>query len=69
MIPDFVASLYRAWSPDGGEGVKVGVIDSGVDSAHPDLKLAGGACFVVAENDAGGPGPAATAGASGLKAA
>lgn len=38
--------------------MKVGIIDSGVDAAHPDLNVVGGAAFVIAENDVGGPGPA-----------
>ena len=57
-VPDYVATLYGARSPDGGDGVKVGIIDSGVDAAHPDLNVVGGAAFVIAENDVGGPGPA-----------
>lgn len=34
-----------------GKGVKVGVVDSGVDSSHPDLTLAGGANFTPWESD------------------
>lgn len=29
-----------------GKGVKVGIIDSGIDKKHPDLKIAGGVSFV-----------------------
>lgn len=29
-----------------GKGVKVGILDSGVDTDHPDLKIAGGACMM-----------------------
>ena len=59
---DHLAQLYGGGAKDAGTGVMVGVIDTGVDDAHPDLELAGGAAFVVAENDAGGAGPAATDG-------
>ncbi len=68
-VPDYVATLYGARSPDGGEGVKVGIIDSGVDATHPDLKVAGGAAFVIAESDVGGPGPAKVKGEHGTHVA
>lgn len=68
-VPDYVADLYGTKSPDGGSGVKVGVIDTGIDSAHPDLDVAGGAAFVIAEGDAGGPGPAAKEGEHGTHVA
>ncbi|MGM7634706.1 S8 family peptidase [Bacillus sp. Hm123] len=29
-----------------GKGVKIGIIDSGVDTKHPDLRIAGGACMM-----------------------
>ena len=57
-VPDFVAHLYDRLPPDGGEGVTVGVIDTGVDDTHRDLHVAGGEAFVISEEDAGGPGPA-----------
>jgi len=43
----------EAWPAGGGEGVRVAVIDSGVDTAHPDL-----AGKVVAARDFSGAGPA-----------
>lgn len=61
-VPDFLAKLYGGAPDNLGAGVTVGVIDTGVDDAHPDLVVAGGAAFVVAENDAGGAGPAAVDG-------
>lgn len=67
--PDYVAHLYGSVSPDAGKGVTVGVIDSGVDGTHPDLDVAGGAAFVLAENDAGGFGPATTEGEHGTHVA
>ena len=57
--PDYLAQLYGGAARDAGAGVTVGVIDTGVDDTHPDIELAGGAAFVVAESDAGGAGPAA----------
>lgn len=62
---DYVAQLYGKFPADAGQGVTVGVIDTGVDLKHPDLKVAGGAAFVIGENDAGGEGPAATDGEHG----
>jgi hypothetical protein len=67
--PDFVAQLYGKRQADGGEGVKVGLIDSGVDATHPDLHVAGGVALVVAEHDAGGGGPAAKDGEHGTHVA
>ena len=34
-----------------GSNVKVAVIDSGIDSSHPDLKVAGGASMVPSETN------------------
>lgn len=31
-----------------GKGVKIGIVDSGIDKTHPDLKIAGGVSFVGA---------------------
>ena len=47
-----------ACRPPRAPASSVGVIDTGVDGEHPDLTVAGGAAFVAAEHDAGGPGPA-----------
>ncbi|KMY56295.1 hypothetical protein AC623_18320 [Bacillus sp. FJAT-27231] len=30
-----------------GKGVKVGILDSGIDTKHPDLQVAGGACMMT----------------------
>lgn len=62
---DYLALEYGAKPAAAGKGVTVGIIDTGVDLAHPDLTVAGGAAFVVDEDDAGGPGPAASEGAHG----
>ena len=35
--------------PYTGEGVKVGVLDTGIDVDHPDLKVSGGVCTVAVE--------------------
>ena len=67
--PDYLAQLYGGGAKEAGAGVTVGVIDTGVDDAHPDIELAGGAAFVTAENDAGGAGPAATDGDHGTHVA
>jgi subtilisin len=57
-VPDYLDTLYGSHPRDAGAGVRVGVIDTGVDGAHPDLEVAGGAAFVADEKDAGGWGPA-----------
>jgi subtilisin len=38
-------------SDQAGDGVKVAVIDTGIDTKHPDLKVAGGANTVVGEKE------------------
>ncbi len=68
-VPDYLRELHGDVPPDAGSGVTVGVIDTGVDGNHPDLQVAGGAAFVVAENDAGGAGPAAIDGDHGTHVA
>jgi len=62
---DYVAQLYGDKPQDAGKGVTVGIIDTGVTLDHPDLKVDGGAAFVVDESDAGGHGPAAMDGEHG----
>jgi subtilisin len=57
-VPDYLDTVYGAHAADAGKGVRVGVIDTGVDGKHPDLKVLGGGAFVADENDAGGWGPA-----------
>lgn len=34
-----------------GEGVKIAIVDSGVDTSHPDLKVAGGTCVLDIVDD------------------
>jgi len=67
--PDYLDALYGHHAADAGAGVRVGVIDTGVDGGHPDLKVAGGAAFVADENDAGGWGPAKLEGEHGTHVA
>jgi subtilisin len=66
---DYLAQLYGGYSITAGKGVTVGVIDTGIDGTHPDLAVAGGAAFVLAESDAGGSGPAAVDGDHGTHVA
>jgi subtilisin len=40
--------------PYTGKGVKVGVLDTGIDVDHPDLKVAGGICTMDIENCSSG---------------
>jgi len=47
---DCVRHFYGKSDLHEGEGVKVGVIDSGVATNHPDLRLAGGRNTVTGEN-------------------
>ncbi len=51
LIPDAfkLTGYYVSHDPTAGEGVKVGVIDSGV-GPHSDLAVAGGGCFVTGED-------------------
>ncbi len=39
---DSLRHFHAVGGPEAGAGVRVGVIDSGVDTAHPDLQVAGG---------------------------
>jgi subtilisin family serine protease len=39
------------WSDYNGSGVKVAVLDTGIDKDHPDLKIAGGVNFVAGKID------------------
>jgi len=59
--PDLLTALYGACSLTGGQSVKVGVIDTGIALAHPDLTVSGGQNTVVGEaptafGDNGGEG-------------
>ena len=52
---DFLRHLTTRMDGSGplGIGVRVGVVDSGVDAGHPDLQqaISGGRCFVLGENN------------------
>ncbi|WP_338751929.1 S8 family peptidase [Bacillus sp. FJAT-52991] len=41
-----VGADKRVPSTLSGKGVKIGIIDSGIDTKHPDLQVAGGACMM-----------------------
>jgi subtilisin len=47
---DCVRHFYGASAEQNGEGVTVGVVDSGVDTAHPDLVVVGGLNAVQGES-------------------
>lgn len=75
VAPDEAASLNRVAELEGlgldGTGMKVAVIDSGVDSAHPDLqsRLVGEQCFCSNSSGTGGCCPNGQATQSGAGAA
>lgn len=52
LLPDAFKLLghYAPYDADAGQGVTVGVIDSGV-GPHDDLSIAGGACLVTGEDE------------------
>lgn len=54
---DFVTHLYGSSKATDGEGVVVGVVDTGVDGQHPDLHVLNSRAFVSAEGDAGDGSP------------
>src|SRR5262249_1865584 len=49
---DCVRHFYGNAATTVGQGVKVGVVDCGVDGTHPDLRLDGGENTVVGEHPA-----------------
>ena len=49
---DCLRHFYGGPADDAGAGVRVGIVDSGVDLAHPDLSVAGGENTVTGENAA-----------------
>lgn len=48
-VPDFAAALYPGTPLTAGNGVTVGVVDSGIALNHPDLVVAGGMNTVTGE--------------------
>lgn len=47
---DSLRHFYGNSSDDAGQGIKVAVIDTGVDTGHPDLNVNGGVNTVIGEN-------------------
>lgn len=68
-VPDYVEKLYGITPRTNGDGVRVGVIDSGIDLNHPDLTVSGGKVFVVDEGNKGTHGPALKQGEHGTHVA
>ena len=48
---DVMRHCFRCEDLSSGKGVRIGVIDSGIDSSHPDLQIAGGLNTVPGEHD------------------
>ena len=44
-------NAQKAWSVTRGKGVKVAVVDTGIDTEHPDLKVAGGFSAIQQEEE------------------
>lgn len=53
-----LTQLYGSLPADAGEGVTVGIIDSGVDGTHPDLRNVTGGLNCVSDEVRGNPGAA-----------
>lgn len=49
--PDAIRHFYPNRHANDGQGIKVAVIDSGINLSHPDLAVAGGLCTVLGENE------------------
>ncbi|GGF09799.1 hypothetical protein GCM10011611_14140 [Aliidongia dinghuensis] len=47
---DFLKRSFPMPAPENGGGVKVGVIDTGIDLDHPDIVVSGGCNFVLGED-------------------
>lgn len=50
--PDGLRHFYGAPADPAGAGVRVGIVDSGIDGSHPDLRVEGGANTVRGEDPA-----------------